>query len=874
MNQATRPPLSMALSLPAFWRRRSLQMRLLVLIILALLVAFVVVSVGIRRTVVALEEQMWAEHQQTVAHSAAAAIAHTLATMEDALVLVTTLAQSEDHTHPQITQRLLENSPGLLEIVYTDEHGRVLENAFRDAPLLRTRLESAEVRQQLAANPAGVVVVEKPIPSEGAPFLAMSTPDGQGGIVAARLDLAVLAGALQRLPLGDQGQAYLLDGQGAMLVHSERPVAELAGVSQSRPEFVHMTAAPNQVWHGPYTNFEQMQVIGASAPVGNAGWLVVTEIPRTAAARLSRTALWVLAGGLLLLGVMVVVAGGYFLRRLILLPLARLRTGVDRIGQGDLHFRIPVERASEFAQMALAFNRMAGTLAERDQSLRQMRDELESRVQARTAELAAADRELRAGLQERRAAEEALRRSEQAHRLAEDKYRTLVEQMPFITYMCDPDQFPRCTYISQQIGILGFSPEEWLADPTLLAQLIHPDDRVRVAARFDHMRKTGEAVDIEYRILDRRGRQHWFHEEAKFIYDKNGQRLYGHGVIFDITEQKATEAALRDSAQRIRLIADNLPALIAYVDHQQIYQFANRQFEAWYATGNIVGKHLRDIAGEQQYQGITGYVETALAGTPITFDYARTYPDGRQRFVEIAYIPHLGADDKVLGFFTLVQDLTERKEAEEQIKATLEEKVVLLKEIHHRVKNNLQVISSLLYLQSEQVADPQVRTVLQDSQNRVRSMALIHEKLYQAKDQVRVDMAEYIQNLSNYLFRSYTAHAGRIQLSVDVAAIQLAIDTAMPCGLIINELVSNALKHGFPDGRSGEIYIQLAQDDDGTYRLLVGDTGIGLPQTISPVKTSSLGLQLVHTLVRQLDGTVEFATEGGAQFHIRFADPH
>jgi PAS domain S-box-containing protein len=340
----------------------------------------------------------------------------------------------------------------------------------------------------------------------------------------------------------------------------------------------------------------------------------------------------------------------------------------------------------------------------------------------------------------------------------------------------------------------------------------------------------------------------------------------------DITQYKETEEALRDSVRRIQLIADNLPALIAYVDAQQVYRFANRQFEEWYTTPDIIGRHLREIAGEQQYQAIRDYVDTALAGTRITFDYSRVYPDGRRRFVEIAYIPHLGPEEQVLGFFTLVQDVTERKVAEEQIKASLDEKVVLLKEIHHRVKNNLQVISSLLSLQSEQIADPQVRALLYDSQNRVRSMALIHEKLYQAKDQVRVDVAEYIQNLTGYLFRSYAAQADGIHLKVKVDNVHLAIDTAMPCGLIINELLSNALKHAFPDHKRGEIYVELRYARDGLCTLLVGDTGVGMPAQFDLDKSPSLGLQLVHTLVRQLDGSIEVRRNGGVEFCIQFSD--
>jgi two-component sensor histidine kinase len=228
----------------------------------------------------------------------------------------------------------------------------------------------------------------------------------------------------------------------------------------------------------------------------------------------------------------------------------------------------------------------------------------------------------------------------------------------------------------------------------------------------------------------------------------------------------------------------------------------------------------------------------------------------------------------VLGFFTLVQDLTERKEAEEQIKASLEEKVVLLKEIHHRVKNNLQVISSLLSLQSERIADPQIHAVLQDSQNRVRSMALIHEKLYQAKDQVRVNVAEYIQNLTSYLMRSYASQTTGVQLRVKADNIYLGIDTAMPCGLVINELLSNALKHAFPNGRSGIVYVELHYAQDGCCTLLVGDNGVGMPAGLDLQKSATLGLQLVHTLVKQLDGSMEVRRNGGVEFCIRFAEAH
>jgi PAS domain S-box-containing protein len=340
----------------------------------------------------------------------------------------------------------------------------------------------------------------------------------------------------------------------------------------------------------------------------------------------------------------------------------------------------------------------------------------------------------------------------------------------------------------------------------------------------------------------------------------------------EIDVRTRTEDALRDSITRIRLIADNLPALIAYVDADQYYRFVNKRFEEWYATADMVGKDLRTVAGEAGYESIQAQVNAALAGEETVFEYARRYPDGQSRYVQISYIPHFAPDRQVLGFFTLVQDLTAFKTAEEQVKASLEEKVVLLKEIHHRVKNNLQVISSLLYLQADKVRDQQLREILQDSQNRVKSMALIHEKLYQAKDLSRVDLGEYIRNLVSYLLRAHSSQKSDIRLHIQAEDIFLGIDTAMPCGLIINELVSNALKHAFPNGKSGEIHINLNTGQNNLFCLEVWDNGIGFPAEIDFQNTPSLGLQLVNTLVHQLDGAIELHRNGGTQFTIHFAE--
>jgi two-component sensor histidine kinase len=207
------------------------------------------------------------------------------------------------------------------------------------------------------------------------------------------------------------------------------------------------------------------------------------------------------------------------------------------------------------------------------------------------------------------------------------------------------------------------------------------------------------------------------------------------------------------------------------------------------------------------------------------------------------------------------------------LETSLQEKEVLLREIHHRVKNNLQVISSLLSLQSDHVTDERAVEVFQDGQNRIRSMALVHEKLYQSENLAWVDFAEYIVSLSRYLFRAYRNHAARVRLDIDTEDVLLDVDSALTCGLIVNELVSNALKHAFPVDREGEIRVQLHTDGDRHVVLRVGDNGIGLSHDLDVGQTESLGLRLVNILVEQLDGTIALHATSGTAFEIRFAHP-
>ncbi len=217
--------------------------------------------------------------------------------------------------------------------------------------------------------------------------------------------------------------------------------------------------------------------------------------------------------------------------------------------------------------------------------------------------------------------------------------------------------------------------------------------------------------------------------------------------------------------------------------------------------------------------------------------------------------------------------LEQRRLVEEkrQTEAALQEKELLLKEIHHRVKNNLQVISSLLSLQAGYIEDPRSRQLFSDSQHRVKSMALIHEKLYQSKNLAGIDLAEYIRCLADDLIRSYGVDSERIALEINAEEVFLKVDAAIPCGLLLHELLSNCLKHAFPGGRPGAIRIDLWSNPEGHLCLLVRDNGVGLPEELDFLNTDSLGLQLVKMLAEQLDGTIELVRDTGTVFRITFA---
>jgi PAS domain S-box-containing protein len=372
-----------------------------------------------------------------------------------------------------------------------------------------------------------------------------------------------------------------------------------------------------------------------------------------------------------------------------------------------------------------------------------------------------------------------------------------------------------------------------------------------------------------------------------------------------VAERTAELETARQEAEHTRdllqVTMDNAPALMSYVDRKGRYRRVNRNYEQWfgYKAEQVVGRHIRDVHGEAIWHAVEPYLGRVLAKERIDFELQSSSSlDGVLRWVQGTYSPDIDAEGRVRGFVGHVLDISERKQAEEellrlnteleervlartaelrrneeQLQTSLNEKEVLLKEIHHRVKNNLQIIASLLQLQADAQTIPGVRELFQDGRRRIRSMALIHELLYKSRDLKTIDFADYIKQLVNHIRRSFTKPAPNIVFHLEISPFTLDIDHAVPLGLIINELVTNSLKHAFPaaaDGPAGKLWVIATRDaPDGLgLTLEVGDSGRGLPDEVDIERPPSMGLQLVKSLVLQLQGRLTVRRRPGTLFRI------
>jgi PAS domain S-box-containing protein len=344
--------------------------------------------------------------------------------------------------------------------------------------------------------------------------------------------------------------------------------------------------------------------------------------------------------------------------------------------------------------------------------------------------------------------------------------------------------------------------------------------------------------------------------------------------VWKVTDRKRAEEKLRESENNYRTLADSGQALVwtAGTDKLCNYfnkvwlEFTGRPLEQEMGNGWAEGVHSDDLQ-----RCLEIYTAAFDRRENFSMEYRLRRHDGEYRWIRDDGSPRYNGAGEFVGYIGHCLDITERHKAEQQINASLKEKEVLLKEIHHRVKNNLQIIASLLNLQTGYVDDPHYKKMFMESQNRVRSMALVHEKLYRSKDLSGIDFSEYVNSMMRDIYSSYGLTQGEVALSLDVTREKLPVDIAIPCGLLINELVSNSFKYAFKDKKGeGKIGISFQKDNAGTYTLEVSDNGSGISTGLDLKTVSTLGLQLVDSLVGQLDASIRITGEGGTKVTIKF----
>jgi PAS domain S-box-containing protein len=454
---------------------------------------------------------------------------------------------------------------------------------------------------------------------------------------------------------------------------------------------------------------------------------------------------------------------------------------------------------------------------------------------------------------------------------SKEMYRTLIETSPDAVTATDLEG--NITYASRRtVQLHGFKSAEEMIGKNAL-DLIAPEDRKRAANNLKRTLEEGTVRELEYTLLRKDGTRFVGELNASLVKDVRGEPKALIGITRDITERKKAQQVLSESEKKFRSLVENANDAIYIITHEG-FQYVNTAFErlTGYTSKEVCEKTFNfwNIIHPDDVKMIRGRETARREGkeVPSRYEFRIIAKDGAMKTVEPATVG-IGekGEAKVIG---ILRDVTERKQAEERIKASLREKDVLLREIHHRVKNNMQIISSLLRLQSRLVRDGKMVEMFKESQNRIRSMALIHEKLYQTDDLSKINFAEYIRSLTVHLFHTYKVNPNIVRMNAELEEVSLNINKAIPCGLIINELVSNALKHAFPDSKKGEIRIELSSNRQNRTKLVVSDDGRGLPEKLDIHEPKTLGLQLVNDLVKQIDGTIRLDTTQGTAFYISF----
>jgi PAS domain S-box-containing protein len=475
--------------------------------------------------------------------------------------------------------------------------------------------------------------------------------------------------------------------------------------------------------------------------------------------------------------------------------------------------------------------------------------------------------------------EEERAQTEKTLQAVNDRLQYLLSTSPVVIFtspLANPGQ--QTSYVSDNVeNVLGYPSREFLATPRFWFDHVHPDDRPGVIQGGDAAIARGDdRYAYEYRFLHGDGTYHWLHEETRLIRDENGQAIEMIGCFLDISARIRAESALRSTSERLQYLLSATPAVI--------FTF---KAESDYGT-TYISDNIEEVLGYKpsQFLDDTGFWlsiihpddrQRIFSENATIFETGHLVQQFRYRHANGDYIwvyeqLRLVCDEKgeqieIVGYLI---DISDRVQIETQLQSSLEEKERLLREVHHRVKNNLHVVTNLLDLQSDYIEDGKSLNLFADNQNRIQSMALIHEQLYQSIDSRQLDMKKYLDRLAGNLFYSYQESRPNLQIAVETEPLYLNLETAVPCGLLINEFVTNAIRHAFKEDQPGRITIRLVRAIGEQLQLSVADNGVGFPDELDWQKSPTFGMRLVRILSKQLKAQVTLDNRTGTVFTVIF----
>lgn len=435
----------------------------------------------------------------------------------------------------------------------------------------------------------------------------------------------------------------------------------------------------------------------------------------------------------------------------------------------------------------------------------------------------------------------------------------------------------------EQRANFGFSADEPITLQRYLG-CVHPDDLAAIGAAMQRAHDpAGDGLfDVEHRIIRHDGQLRWMETRSITVFSGKGAErrpLRTVGATVDITERKLAEQALRDERNFTNAVLSNAGAVVLVLDRDGRIRRFNRAAEqvSGRSFAEVEGHHPWDVVLPPEVAGevrINAFEALAQDPQRLSGSYRNEWisTSGQRSWIDWTNTLLLDEAGQMQFMVSIGVDVTERRAAEERIRIALREKEILLKEIYHRVKNNLQMVVSLLTLQSRNAGHEAARAALDEGAHRIKSMALVHEQLYQSGDLTVIAFAEYAQQLLHSIRESQGDTRASVALRGEIVAADVGIETAVPLGLIVNELVTNAYKHAFPGGRRGSICLCLQALDDGQLELSVTDDGIGVPGDFDLALANSLGLRLVRSLAEQLGSRLVHSAPGGhgSRFAIRF----